>query len=62
MLTCITDRFHISLLYIVQGAFNDYVDKIRWIGGQKMSIFTTLSVKNAHVEVGRWSKGKIVST
>ena len=45
------------------GSFNNYVDKMRWVGGPKMSIFVHFQGKKVHVEVGRWSKqGKIMST
>ena len=50
---------------INKGSFKNYVDKLlRWVGGQKMPILVHVQGdKNAHVEVGRWSKkGKIMST
>ena len=49
--------------YISSRSFNNYVDKMRWVGGQKMPILVHVQGKNVHVEVGRWSKkGKIMST
>ena len=35
------------------GSFKNYVDKMRWEGGQKLIIFVHVQVKNVHVEVGR---------
>jgi hypothetical protein len=51
------------LSYLVWEAFNNYVDKIRGEGGQKMSVFVhAQGIKTVHAE-GRGSKnGKILST
>ena len=45
-------------LETVGGSFNNYVDKMRGIGGQKYQLLSTFWVKNVHVEVNRyrWSK------
>ena len=29
-----------------KGAFNNYVDKMRWVGGQKTTIFAHVQSKN----------------
>ena len=45
------------------GSFNNYVDKMRWVDGPKVSIFVHIEGKNVHIEVGRWSKkDKLMST
>ena len=36
--------------------FNDYVDKIRWVGGQKCLFLSMFRVRIVHIKVGRWSK------
>ena len=33
------------------GSFNNYVDKIRWVGGLKISIFVHVQGRNVHVIV-----------
>ena len=33
------------------GSFNNYVDKIRWVGGLEISIFVHVQGKNVHVVV-----------
>ena len=47
------------VLSFLLGAFNNYVDKIRWVGGPKNTysfpVFT-FRVNNVHIEAGRWSK------
>ena len=50
--------FYILLSALCKGSFNKYVDKMRWVGGPKMSTFRAKSwqPKNVHVEVGRWEK------
>ena len=36
------------------GSFKNYMDKMRWVDGQKICQFlSTFRVKNVHVEVGR---------
>ena len=45
--------------YAQEGSFKNYVDKIRWVVGKKCPFLSTFSVKNVHVEVGRW-KGKML--
>jgi hypothetical protein len=35
--------------------FNNYVDKMRWVGGQKMSVFVhAQGIKTAHAGVKKW--------
>ena len=42
------------------GSFKNYVDKMRWVGGQKLQFWSTFRVKTVLVEVGRWSKQGII--
>ena len=37
----------------LQGPFKNYVDKVRWVGDQKMPFMYTFRVKNICAEVGR---------
>ena len=37
------------------GAFDTYLDKMRWVGGPKCTFLYTLRVRNIQVEVSRWS-------
>ena len=46
-----------------KGAFNNYVDKMRGEGGQKMSIFVhAQGIKTVHARGGGAKNGKILST
>ena len=50
---------------IAKGAFNNYVDKMRGGGGQKMSVFVhAYGIKTVHARGGEGGskKGKILST
>ena len=38
--------------FVFRGSFKNYVDKVRWVGGQKMPILCTF----LHTTVGRWSE------
>ena len=42
-----------DLGFFSEGSFKNYVDKMRWVGGQKCFFLSTFRVKNVHVEVGR---------
>ena len=47
------------------GSFKNYMDKMRWVDGQKICLSVSTSmVKNVHIEVGRKvvKKDKILST
>ena len=44
-----TGYFNLSLL--TQGSFENYVDKMRGVGGQKIPIFVHVEGKNVHVKV-----------
>ena len=37
---CLTQSFHRA-----KGSFKNYVDKMRWVGGQKMPIFVHVKVE-----------------
>ena len=46
-----------------KGAFNNYVDKMRGGGGQKISVFVhTQGIKTVHTGGGGSENGKILST
>ena len=51
-------------MYILhKGAFNNYVDKMRGGGGQKMSVFVhAQGIKTVHAGRGGGKNGKILST
>ena len=48
--------------FTCMGSFNNYVDKRRGVGGQKMPIYVHVQVKKFHLEVGRCSQNIITST
>ena len=46
-----------------KGAFNNYVDKLRGGGGQKMSVFVhAQGIKNVHAEGSPWEGGGVVAS
>ena len=45
----------------VLGSIKNYVDKMRWAGGQKMPFLSTFGVKDIHVEVGWYSQERAKS-
>ena len=40
--------------FTCMGSFNNYVDKRRWVGGQKLPIYVHVQAKKLHLEVGRY--------
>ena len=48
---------------VCKGSFNNYVDKMRGGGGQKMSVFVhAQGIKTVHARGGGAKNGKILST
>ena len=46
-------------ILFAEGSFKNYVDKMRWVGGQKMLLFVEFRVKNVQVEVGSQKGSKL---
>ena len=41
-------------IFIKGRSMTTYLDKKRWVGGQKCLFLSTIRVKNVHLDVGRW--------
>ena len=54
--------FQLSSCALTEGSFENNVDKMRWVGGQEMPVFSHFWVEYVHIEEARESiEVKIVS-